>query len=101
MDATQRRINEHAAIKKERENRLAPVSAKPISTLDKSQGTELWVKAQGECDYILPAFGINNNNGGEDLIIGTPEGAIYITKEIAMAFFNLVEQTTSKIWQDE
>ena len=58
---------------------------------------EFQVMAQGQHDYELPAFPINTPNHGTCLVIGAQEGAIYLTKAQAMAFFNLVDPM--QIWE--
>ena len=47
---------------------------------------EFFANAQGIVDYTVPVFAVNN-----DMVIATEEGAVYITKEQAMKFFNLVD----------
>lgn len=51
------------------------------------------VMAQGATDYTLEAFAIGGESEehGRMLTIGAQEGAIYVTKEHAKAFFGLVE----------
>ena len=93
MEAIQERINAHAAVKRERQERLAAASAKPVTEIDRSFGTEFWLSAQGIVDYLVPAFGIEGSKD-ELLVVGTKEGAVYVTKAQAMAFFNLVEPTS-------
>ena len=53
---------------------------------------EFTADAQGEHDYTVPVFEVNN-----DMVIGTEDGAVYITKEQAMKFFGLVENPTSVV----
>jgi hypothetical protein len=93
METLEQRINAHETVKMERKERLAAVSAKPVTNLDRGFGTEFWLMAQGIVDYVVPAFGVVGDNG-ELLVAGTREGAVYITKAQAMAFFNLVEPTS-------
>lgn len=47
--------------------------------------------AQGVCDFTVEAFPIKVGNNDIALCIATPEGAVYVTKEQAMKFFNLKE----------
>ena len=50
------------------------------------------VMCQGEHDYSTLAFRIDGNpEYGTMLCIGAQEGAIYVTREQAKAFFGLVE----------
>jgi len=95
MTDMQDNIKRFVSIRDARIKRLAPVSAKIVELGDKAFGTEVWLKAQGLCDYIVPAFGVSTR-GSEDMVVGAKEGAIYITKEVAMAFFDLVEKPVTK-----
>jgi len=88
------RIKPQETIKQERQERITAASAKPVTEIDRSFGTEFWCMAQGVVDYMVPAFGVLGTNC-ELLVIGTKEGAVYVTKEQAMAFFNLVEPTSA------
>jgi len=47
--------------------------------------------AQGSCDFTVEAFPIKLGENDTALCIATPEGAIYVTKEQAIKFFNLKE----------
>lgn len=47
--------------------------------------------AQGICDFTVEAFPIKLGEDDTALCIATPEGAVYVTKEQAMKFFNLKE----------
>lgn len=47
--------------------------------------------AQGSCDFTVEAFPIKLGENDVALCIATPEGAIYVTKEQAIKFFNLKE----------
>lgn len=47
--------------------------------------------AQGVCDFTVEAFPIKLGHNDIALCIATPEGAVYVTKEQAMKFFNLKE----------
>lgn len=67
---------------------LSKVTVKPLTEEDIKNGTEMWVHAQGITDYIVPVFSIDKESN-EVMIVGTKEGAIYITKEQCMAFYNL------------
>lgn len=55
--------------------------------LPNDQYGEFWLMAQGETDYVVPAFPIYVPGYGTMLTIGTSEAAIYVTREQAMAFF--------------
>jgi hypothetical protein len=52
---------------------------------------DFWCDAQGMVDFIVPAFSVNLKDG-KCLVIASEEGAIYLTKEQAMAFYDLVSQ---------
>lgn len=47
--------------------------------------------AQGRCDFLVEAFPTKLGENDIALYIDTSEGAVYITKEQAMRFFNLKE----------
>lgn len=49
------------------------------------------VMVQGKYDYTLEAFCIYSKEYGRMMVIGSEEGAIYVTREQAKAFFGLVE----------
>lgn len=69
---------------------LRDVSAVPVTKKHEKRGIEMWLHAQGKTDYVVPAFGVNTRHG-EDLVVSTEEGAVYVTKAQVKAFFNLVE----------
>ena len=48
--------------------------------------------AQGKQDYSVPAFPVKTETYGTLLALGTPDAVLYITKEQAMNFFDLVEK---------
>ncbi len=48
--------------------------------------------AQGQADYSIPVFPIYSDTFGMMMVIAATEEAVYITKEAAMAFFDLVER---------
>lgn len=59
-----------------------------------------WVMAQGETDYVLPIFKMpdkkygdmmSHEKYGDMMVISATTEAVYVTKEQAMKFFNLVE----------
>jgi len=50
---------------------------------------EFKAMAQGRTDYIVDVF-VTNTRYGKFMTVGATEEAIYISKEQAMAFFNLV-----------
>lgn len=72
---------------------LSKVTVKRVTEEEAKQGTEMWLHAQGLCDYIVPAFGVDSNSpSGEDLIVATRDGAVYVTKEQVKSFFNLEDK---------
>ena len=75
--------------------KMSEASALPVTQTDISHGTEMWLRAQGACDFVVPAFRINLGTPKELLVIGTKEAAIYITKEQCMAAYNLVPNLNS------
>ena len=54
--------------------------------------SEFWLMAQGEHDYVVHAVPVHNKEHGTMLVACTVEGAIYLTKEQAMKFFDLQEK---------
>ncbi len=53
--------------------------------------------AQGEVDYSVDVFPIESTEFGSMMTIGAQEGAIYITKEQAMQFWNLADATPQPV----
>lgn len=49
------------------------------------------VMVQGRHDYTLDAFAIDSEEYGTLLVIGTPDAAIYLTRQQAIEFFGLRE----------
>jgi len=71
-----------------------PVPANNYDLPDTLHG-DFWVMGQGICDFVTDAFPIGGSQYGTLLTINTSDGAIYVSKAQAMAFFGLVEPTTT------
>lgn len=59
---------------------------------EKNKDDEFYVMAQGVVDYSLPVIRMKHDEYGDMLTIMATEEAIYITKEQAMKFWNLVDK---------
>ena len=51
---------------------------------------EFLVQAQGRCDFMVDVIPITTDQG-RSMVICAKEGAIYVSREQAKAFFGLIE----------